>query len=182
MEMGFEQLFRYVWLTDNTLIIFYCVPLSCSHHHLSDSLWLTFEFSSWDKWQANWWLAVHDPKPPVQFSRLVVITLSVNEMSLCFDLITHRRSKLETKHPPIIYPSQRQAFSAELLTGVFSCLGSLQIGMNPLHLTMYCQNTVTSLTCFVDLHSRIYHLTRWLCIIHWAGGGYRERAIWMQTV
>lgn len=41
--------------------------------------------------------------------------------------------------------------------------------MIALLLTAYCQNTVTSLTCFVDLHSRIYHLTSLLCIIHRAG-------------
>lgn len=63
----------------------------------------------------NWWLVVHDPKPPMQFSCLIVITLSVNEISLCFDLITEK-DQIRNKASPIIYPSGRQAFSAELLT------------------------------------------------------------------
>lgn len=77
----------------------YIVTVSCcvsqSVHILIE---LVFEASSIVEHRHNWWLVVHDPKPPVHFSCLLVITLSVNEISLCFDLITQRGTKLETKH------------------------------------------------------------------------------------
>lgn len=87
---------------------------------------------------------------------------------------SRQSAELGTKRLPIVYPSGCQAsFGGAVNAAVFPCLSSSphtamkpHPHLPPLRLTTLCQNTVASMTRFVDLHWRIYHLTSYLCIIH----------------
>lgn len=116
--MDFDQVFDCDWLREDALCI---VTVSCCAHvlHPSSPEWLSGGLKTAAdimEHHCNRWLVVRDPKPVGAILLSPRDHIISEQYFIMFWSDCTEKDQIRNIAPPIIYPSERQAFSAELLT------------------------------------------------------------------